>query len=650
MSTEFPTSGKDPRTESSAEIGGKIKNLPDQELLEYLQNSFVDNPNRHELAQEDVSALMERACQMMERNSQETLDADPAIGSIIGSAVQIYGDYVRPGPDQESITDKAFKATIQLYEQYPLAVHALVGLFGQEYTIRPDIMIDAWVDSYKYPELFEDMFHSMMYLFSFGSEAYTEHILKHLDFDNPRNFSATGIFLECLGRLYTVANQNTFSQEKAPAILNIIREAVEQNKGSYFLNLRARNLLDQLSKEEEHSGVRLDLVNQSQKTSYLLAEEVADVAYLESPPVARLLDSDLGIDFDSLGLTERRLFLNFAKNKSAGDMVPVKEFARKCGKAGLRTFLSLEYDRTLGDRIVGLAETSPKLASAIFDKYGTVIDATLKVEDYIREQYGQEADPLTTEKIRRRLTKKAKEILETFIEQIAKDKSRENQDGKDADGQLIKRLEDVRADILLLANTYKTINRKEKIPLANIPDLDLETIPSGQTVPVDLHEQFIRIFESNRSGTYPAPLIKASRDEFVGAMENNRSEWRILKHQDQILAFVRFEERKPGHLYVGSLNVQPDIKGTDLATSFIKELLEEKSKDYTLEAVSWENNPNLPFFIQGLKFQRVGIDPNYLGTGQKFVKLERARFSSASNLPPEETPGAGAAEVAGKSE
>lgn len=636
MSAESPTTEHDPKKDSLEEIREKISNLSDHKLLRYLQDSFIDNPNRHELSQEDTAVLMERACQMMERDSERTLDADPNIAATVESAVQLYGDHVRSSPDQEYITDKAFKATIRLYEKHPLAVHALVGLFGQEYTVRPDIMIDAWVDSYKYPELFEDMFHSMTYLFSFGSEAYTEHILKSLDFDHPKNFSATGIFLECLGRLYTVASETSFAKEKAPAILSIIREAVEQNKGSYFLNLRARNLFEQLSRGKKHSGVQLDRVNQSQKTSYLLAEEIADVAYLESPPVVGLLDSDLGTDLSSLGQTERRLFLNFAKNKSAADMVPIKKFAHKYGEDGLRTFLSLEYDRTLGDKIIGLAETSPRIAAAIFDKYGAVIDATLKVDDYIRQQYGREVNPLIAENVRRRLIKKAKEILETFIDQVMESKTAEGQDGKDAENWIGEQLEGIRADILLLANTYKIINRERRIPLADIPDLNLETIHPGQTVPADLREQSLKIFRSNR-GNYPKPLAEASQNEFTKALTDNKSEWHILKHEDQVLAFVRFEERKPGHLYVGSLNVKPDIKGTDLATSFIKELLEEKTNGYVLEAVAWENNPNLPFFIQGLRFQQVGLDPDYLGTGQKFIKLERAGSPFSPNSLPEKT-------------
>ena len=613
--------------EFMADFRQRLIESSDDDLLKYLESEFSENPARNLLSQEDIDTLMDRCMQLIEvKITEKYTDADFGKACIVSHAVQPHGESRSDKTDHELVIDKAFRACVKLYEKHPIGGHEMMNLFGQEFTVRPDITIDSLVEAHHNPHLFEDMFQSLLYLFAFGAEAYEQRIAERLDFDNPKNFRATGIFLECIARLYTVSADTSFAEDNAPRLVNLIEQAVHNNKGSYFLNLRARAILERIRNYGHHPGVRVPKPIQ-QSIDGLSAEELEDLSYLESPYVESSISKDLELDLSTLDQTERRYFLNFSKNKKASEMEPIRQFIDSYGQSGMRTFLSLQYDRALGDKIVSFGQTvSKELAANVFSKYASIIDSTSGIEEHIREAYGHEATASIIDDTRNKLTKKAADLLALFIEN-----PEEVANSKESQDELLDRLGSIRSDILVLASSFKTMRRHETVRLEDITNISLERYESGTAIPEKMREQMIKIFTDNRAhGVYPDKLAAASLEDFKSALESSDSEFYILSFQSDVLAFARFEPRGKDKLYVGSLNVRSEIKGLDIGTEFISHLVDEKSKKYSLEAVVWEHNPNLPYFIKGLKFKRAGEIIDYLSSGERFVQLERRPVHPAS--------------------
>lgn len=105
------------------------------------------------------------------------------------------------------------------------------------------------------------LLHGLNYALRFMDDpGYRDELLKELDFDNPENYAQTGLFLEMLENLWSVGH-DSYSEDVIPDfIISILEEVVQEGKGSYLLNVRAKQLLDTLRDGDEFSGTDYDRV------------------------------------------------------------------------------------------------------------------------------------------------------------------------------------------------------------------------------------------------------------------------------------------------------------------------------------------------------------------------------------------------------
>jgi len=100
-------------------------------------------------------------------------------------------------------------------------------------------------------------------------------------------------------------------------------------------------------------------------------------------------------------------------------------------------------------------------------------------------------------------------------------------------------------------------------------------------------------------------------DIFDGKGEH-RTSFDMLKNNDEILAFCRYEEIGKNKLYFGSFNVKNNMRGLLVGDSFCKVTLEEKAKTNEINAVCNANSRIGAYYIEN-GFIAEKFTPDYYG-------------------------------------
>lgn len=229
--------------EQEKEIIERIKDSPSRDFMEFALINLRENPKRHLLSQNVVDTILEREFSLYD-SSNETRGEYLMLQ--FQKAFQLYGDFKRENADEESLTDKAFSAFTRLYEKYPEPAWEFWVGMGQEHTVRPDILVKGMADMMSNPEIPQDfktrLAGDFNYQYTFSSNAYDQAIKENINFTDPEKYARTGQFLEFLRRLHGISQIHGYSEKKGLELPGLMEEAIESKKGSYLLNLRAREI------------------------------------------------------------------------------------------------------------------------------------------------------------------------------------------------------------------------------------------------------------------------------------------------------------------------------------------------------------------------------------------------------------------------
>ena len=683
------------------------------------------NTRRHELPPEAIEMTMERGFALAkERQFKETALWEFCID--IDQAIQLNRDFNRQKPSDRSSTDKAFLSLQNLYAKYPEQADNYWEVMGQNgQTIEPNLLLDGISKMDYRPDVsdhfkFESL-HALNYLLAFSN--YRSALLKKLDFDRADNFGQTGHWLELIRSIYYTSQDWAFSEDKVPAqIIPTLKNAVKQQKGSYLLNRRAGQLLEEfqgrgrervgyavafeispgqlaayrpdgrlalLSPEQRAVAEQLiesrrtldeqmrppqELIDaavkqgddyvewtpppelqhqwrewrqQYQKFLDSIAaltpldvrafsmgikseatkdgdqsmQDIRDFEYLMTPVMRAQIEKDFGIQLATLSLPEQYYFLKFVKTRNMQNAGLVQLFAWRFGRDGLRTFLSLEHDQDMGDKILDLADKYDEAdIKLIFQKYGEIVDASTHLREYLRDifhkdiQYSEGA----VEKIIERLLQRGRDLLIKYADSHVDSES------------ITKELELYRADILLFADTFRTLRAtgklsEEQLWFRDITDTELTTKSFDELIDSDkaiMRQMFV---ENRERDGYPTKLIEATRQKFESYLDNPEGQFYLLTHNGEIVAFVRFApDQSTKRVHVDSLNVRPQIRQSSLGSALLKATLDHYSADgYIIDGEAYTKNPMLKHYLSDFGFHQIGEPYIYPGTNESFVKLER---------------------------
>ncbi len=338
------------------------------------------------------------------------------------------------------------------------------------------------------------------------------------------------------------------------------------------------------------------------------------------PVLQQSIENTLNIKLSDFSTKEQVYIFNYFLNLKRKDSQRVNNFSKTYEVKGLRTFLSLEHGgKEMGDKILTLGEKLPeKSAKILFGKYSEIIDSVDETVNILKERFGKDTEnPEIINSIRENLLKKGKDLLadsSKMLDKCSKD------DCIEVGNVLSERLENMKKEAIMLGSAFKTV-AKDGMSLDQIKDVSVESFTNTKELEKYKNEM-IQIFKDNRIG-HPPELLKETLHEFEDALANpENKEFFLLKDKEMVIAFMRFDELPNGNIYAGSLNARNEVQGFAIGGALLKQLLEDKAKTHTIEAVVYEKNAMLPRYLSEFGFKITGEIENHKSTRQKFYNIE----------------------------
>jgi hypothetical protein len=149
-----------------------------------------------------------------------------------------------------SVSDKFFKSYVSLSENFPELINITFDLIGQDAQVfHKNIFIEGLSELLVSESLGgnfkESVISTLDYLLTF--EDYESALLESLDFSNVKKFFKTSMLLEMLKKVIIFNDDNGyFAGDASQKVVKVLVKIYESNSGSYLLNLRLGEVLNEL--------------------------------------------------------------------------------------------------------------------------------------------------------------------------------------------------------------------------------------------------------------------------------------------------------------------------------------------------------------------------------------------------------------------
>ena len=308
-----------------------------------------------------------------------------------------------------------------------------------------------------------------------------------------------------------------------------------------------------------------------------------------------------GTQLNNLSFKEQGWFLIYFNQASSEKKEQLRNFVGKYQEKGIKSFLSLETDQKLGDKIVELGEKLDKDSGRIvFHKISELVDLAEKEKEELREMFLKNGSDLNFDwrEVRLALLQKTEIIISNFYQEI--DKGFDNEKIIN----LINDLEKGRSEMLLLSSVLKTAKENGiNISLDLIKDLSLESkfinSKRGTILSEDEKKQTRKIVEENYSEIFLKDGEKYNSEAYERIIDDFDREFNnlegqlvfILKYKDEVICFNKFKQTSNHEVYGASFNVLKEIQGLSIGKNFMQKTEEEVSKNYDIRIKSRKDNP-----------------------------------------------------------
>ena len=305
------------------------------------------------------------------------------------------------------------------------------------------------------------------------------------------------------------------------------------------------------------------------------------------------------------------------------DKKQLAEHAKKFGLAGIRTFLSLEKDEAIGNKILEIGEKlPPEVSKEIFNKYAEIIDATEEIKGH-KEKLNEAQVPQIAED----LATKAHRLLLHFYSETSKK--------LDAESMLLQ-LEAYRGEVAFYLSTLALLTKEKTTSYAREIENNLTVKQSGKFTEQE-EKEMQAIFAFGRAEVFPKELAEQSNLEFKKKITEGSHTFFILKSPEgHVMAFLHTDPVKDSSgneisnaIYVGSLNLSPEARSGPLGVVFVKQLLETRGLGKDIYADVLETNSRAFNFYKLLGFKIREDEPFELieGGGKSFRNMNLIKKS-----------------------
>lgn len=503
--------------------------------------------------------------------------------------------------DGETNWDRVYRELPALYEVDHEFARELQNIIDQDgFMVKTKIYLDTIFSEYQKDnkgEFCQLALQGVNYVFTYEkADEFNQYFSQHLDFNDPQMFEKTAQMLDFLSELFNVSRGNSSWSESDNNIIGMLSENIQERRGSYLLYIKTTELYKAMIDATDEDWY-LD--------NKFVTEADNQKPYVMRPHMMRIISKELGIVVEGLSYLEQTYFLEYIKMKPASDVEHIKEFVGKYGREGLRTFLSLQHNSQLGDRLVEFGNTADENSvRMVFKKYGELMDASERVTDYLSEEFGDNTEYSleTTRTVSEKLSKEGCVVLEKFILEF------EQSGGTTASESVQSSLENIKIDTITFVQAFKALKTNEaEFTIDDVKNLALSSVPFSELSKEDLE----RMQEMYRSNYLKYPnlagfLVK----KFEEAVKHSGGSVSLLRRKGEIVAFYRLNPTsKDNVLYFGSFNVDPTYQGALLGETLMQESLDIKAKDNIVVA---ECNPQVTVSANYIERGFIGVKKDHI--------------------------------------
>lgn len=347
-------------------------------------------------------------------------------------------------------------------------------------------------------------------------------------------------------------------------------------------------------------------VGEGLDTSLLLQE-------IHRPEIREAIERDMGISLADLSLREQIQLLAYLVRVDAKTAIEGFAAIQDYGLDAARAFLSCEYGKEYGDAIVKIGKVlDHATAVKIFKTYANIIDVTdITAEELQRSFLSDSSKPIDVHSVQEQLIERGRSIIHSAAQRIAQAK-----DPVVAAEVLQQELERFRSDVVLFAAVFREATKGSKTAeFKEWKGVSLETVDPQMLGTIERK----RLFEGCRDvllANWAEKGIDASAIALHGLEEGfekktNRTRLHLLRRNESILAFVRFDERPDlgtNALYAGSFNVDPAARGSSIGSAFFHETLKTEGKDHDIRAHVFVDDRVGTSYVEEFGFVITGVE------------------------------------------
>lgn len=422
-----------------------------------------------------------------------------------------------------------------------------------------------------------------------------------------------------------VERRQRYSSNKSSHLRTFSSSISPQYKARYDENGTLNDIIDLDNKKQPLVSLE-NILKQYKDVSSQLSEEDLMATYksMLSLRMRECIEKKFAIDITQFPLQTQVYFLHFLSTSSEHQVQRMKKFLQSNNSKSvtvgnkLTSFLSLgNGDAHMGEKIIEINEMLPKeTADVVFVKYAEIIDSADHVEELLASSFSTDADTTASAThIRAKLIQKANALLIQSYDTIRILRfqydvnignsilNREHYEHSDdvamTDYQAIEKeeiekltqsLESVHGEILLFANTFKTLTAEKFITtLKEAKTLEFSS-SGGEKISQTDHTAMSQMYDRNypeSKGYSPAfrELIFHGLEESLEKKEGVR--FYMLKKDGRLIAFIRFEDLPPAQdgrprKYIGSFNMAPELQGSSIGDIMLSDCMALESNGDTV--------------------------------------------------------------------
>jgi ribosomal protein S18 acetylase RimI-like enzyme len=329
-----------------------------------------------------------------------------------------------------------------------------------------------------------------------------------------------------------------------------------------------------------------------------------------------------GLQANNFSFAEQGWFMHFNQSADEATKQRLYDFAKTFGENGVRAFISMQFGDELGPKILSIGEKfKGRTAKVIFAKYADMVDKAGEVNQSLAGHFASaEEEEKATKAIIHEILEKATLLLRHIWQE-----SERTQDLS----QVTKQVEAFRSEVALYVSVIEELRKERKITLQDEIEKNTVTRKGGEFTEEE-KDEMCNIFAFGRAETFPEELRKQSMLEFKHKIEDKDHTFYLFKHEGKIVAFLHTDPVrnndggiKDNAIYVGSLNVGPEGRGSALGVIFTQYFLEKYGEDNDIYADVLEANSRaLNFYTKFLGFKQRQDQPFSMIPGENNTEFK----------------------------